>query len=322
VAEMSRYVCVDWGTSQLRAALCEFDGNESIAHETLRGPGIKAARHSVEKTLFTVIAPWIREYGELPILLSGGVGSNIGWRATKYLACPLAVAEITHHCTTFSTRGCDIVIVPGVECTNCYGVTDTMRGEELQVLGWLKAEPSRLLGMHLVCLPGTHTKWVLVEDGRISKFQTAVTGEMYALMLEHSILLAQNGASDPTISEREDGFSLGIETCREAKGVLSHVLFSARSRLLKQELSAHAAVSYLSGMLIAADVMGAVELLRPLSDHVCLVGEPALCERFSTVLQAFGLDSSIMDGNTAAMQGFSVVYRDMYQPDQNRSASA
>lgn len=316
------YVCVDWGTSRFRAALCEFSGTTNFVRDTLSGPGIKAARHSVEETLFELISAWTREHGQLPILLAGAVGSNIGWRKTPYLACPFRVQDISKHCTTFSARGSDIAIVPGLECTNSFGESDMMRGEELQILGWLHAEPSRQSGLHVVCLPGTHTKWVLIEDGRIRKFQTAVTGELYGLMLEHSILLAQNGEKEIASDTEVDAFFDGVAICRETEGSLLHSLFSVRSRLLKQRLNSDAAASYLSGMLIGADVMGALDLFGLSPDHVFLVGEPTLCERFSSALHAFGLESEAMDGNSAATQGFSVVYRDLYQPEENRSASA
>lgn len=321
MAGAERFVCVDWGTTRLRAALCEFNGNDSTVVDTLGGPGILAARHSVEVTLFEIIAPWTREYGQVPVLLSGGVGSNIGWRTTPYLPCPFAVRDLSGHCISFTTRGRDIVIVPGLECENSFGETDTMRSEELQILGWLQAEPSRSSGTFLVCLPGTHTKWALIEDGRITTFQSAVTGELYAVMRDHSILLAQNGESAGIPARSSDAFSQGVAACRKARGNLSHALFSTRSRLLKGELDADAAASYLSGILIAADVMGALELLKPSPEYVSLVGEPDLCEHFSRVLQAFGLESETMEGSRAATGGFSVVYRDLYHRE-NRSALA
>ena len=316
-----RYICVDWGLSRLRASLCEFAGGASIVQDTLSGPGIMTARHSIEDILFETVAPWMQQIGQVPILLAGGVWSNIGWRTTPYVACPFTIKELAGHCTTFTARGCDIVIVPGLECTNSFGETDTMRGEELQMLGWLQADPSKLSGVHLVCLPGTHTKWVLIEDGRIRNFQTAVTGELYALMLEHSVLLAQQREPEAVAAMDAEAFALGVAACRAAKGAVSHALFSARSRLLKQQLSADGARSYLSGMLIAADVIGALESLKPPLEPVSLVGEPALCERFSTALDAFDLETETLDGNIAATQGFSIVYQSLYQQERDRSAS-
>lgn len=319
--ELPQYVCVDWGLSRLRASLCGFNGSASVVHDKLSGPGISIARHSVKETLFEVIAPWTHRYGPVPILLAGGVGSNIGWRTTPYLACPFRLRDLSGHCTAFNTHSRDIVIVPGLECTNGFGEYDTMRGEELQLLGWLYAEPSRQSGTHLVCLPGTHTKWVLIEDGRVSQFQSAVTGELYGLIRDHSILLAQNGESASISNDNGNAFSRGVAACRQAKGNLSHVLFSARGRILSNALSADDAASYLSGLLIAADVMAALELFRPSATRVSLVGEPALCEHFANALRAFGLESETTDGNSAATQGFSILYRDLYKP-QDQSVSA
>lgn len=317
-----RYICADWGISRLRAALCEISDGQTIKRESVSGPGMMVARNTAEQTLFDVIAPWLDADDAVPILLAGTVGSNIGWRSTPYLTCPFPAEDIAVNCSTFATRGHEIVIVPGAECTNSFGAPDTMRGEELQILGWLHADPSRQRGTHLVCLPGTHTKWVLLEDSRILSFQSAVTGELYALMMEHSILLAQNGdaVSDPVASS--DAFALGVATCREARGSLAHSLFSARSRLLTRQLGSESARSYLSGLLIGADVMGAIDLLQPACDSVFLIGEPALCAHFSTALSAFGLASQTTDGNEAAITGFSVVYRNLYPHDHDRSALA
>jgi len=316
------YVCVDWGTSRLGATLCEATDDGYIGHGVLWGPGIKQARYSVEQVLFETISPWIREYGRLPILLAGMVGSNIGWRMMPYLPCPIRVDDICAQCATFEARGHDVVIVPGLECTNSFGEPDTMRGEELQALGWLHAEPSRRHGSYLVCLPGTHTKWARIEDGCMVSFQTAMTGELYALMRDHSVLLAQNGQAASATENGGDAFLEGVDACRRARGVLSHAIFSARSRLLRHKLEADAAASYLSGMLIAADVSGALELLEPSVGEIHLVGDPTLCERFATTLGVFGLPGRIMDGSVAATQGFSVLYRELFEAVPDRSVSA
>lgn len=322
MARSADYICVDWGLSRFRAALCAFADGVSLVQDTLNGPGVMSSRRAIEETLFEMIAPWTCDHGAVPILLSGGVWSNIGWRNTPYLACPFDPQNLSSHCTTFEARGRDIVIVPGLECTNSFGEADTMRSEELQILGWLQSEQSGTAGDRLMCLPGTHTKWVTIKDGRIQSFQTAVTGELYGLLSEHSILLAQNGEPAGQEIESDDAFFLGVAAGREAGGNLSHALFSTRSRQLTGELDVDGAESYLSGMLIAADVMGAIESLQPLPESVFLVGEPALCAHFSRALQAFGLKSETMDGNDAALRGFSVIFRDLYQREREQSVSA
>ena len=322
MSDVARFVCVDWGTSRLRATLCEYADGDATVRQRLSGPGIKNVRDSVEKALFDVIASWVQDYGEIPILLAGAVGSNIGWRNTPYLSCPFAVDDLPLHCTEFTARGSDIVIIPGLECTNSFGEPDTMRGEELQILGWLREDETRLQRTHLVCLPGTHTKWVTLEGGRVKSFQSAVTGELYALISEHSILLAHNVERAVDASFEDEAFALGVNACRAARGSLSHTLFSVRSRILTRQLSTGAAASFLSGVLVTADVMGALELLGEFSETIALIGEPTLCAHFASVLETFGLSSEIADGNNAATRGFSVVYRDRLLRAQQRSVSA
>ena len=103
----ARYVCVDWGISRLRASLCEIVNGENIKRASLSGPGVMAARHTAEQTLFDVILPWTKDHESMPILLAGTVGSNIGWRSTPYLACPFRVHDIVDPTVPASRIGID-----------------------------------------------------------------------------------------------------------------------------------------------------------------------------------------------------------------------
>src|SRR5206468_1917494 len=63
-----------------------------------------------------------------------------------------------------------------------------MRGEETQILGMVAAAEGFAAASRLIILPGTHSKWAIVAKGRIEAFATFLTGELYAVLKEHSIL--------------------------------------------------------------------------------------------------------------------------------------
>lgn len=303
------FVCVDWGTSRMRATLCEF--REAGLHEvdTRTGPGVHTARGRLEETLFDTIEPWIAEWGQMPLLLSGMVGSNIGWRHLPYLKCPIRPAEVAGQCLTFENRGHRVVMVPGLECVNDLGQPDVMRGEELQVLGWLAGNAMHGRGEWLVCLPGTHTKWVTVLDGCILSFRTAITGELYSLLVRHSVLLARDGGPEGESEFDMEGFLAGVDQSSARPEAILQLLFSTRSRMLRGVAPPDAAASYLSGLLIGNDCATIVGRGNAQWRNVALVGDPTLCQRFSTALGRLGVGSASLDGRQAALAGFAQVYR-------------
>lgn len=304
------FIGVDWGTSRFRATLCDYARGYPDELATRSGPGILAAKGRIEDTLFDTISPWVAEHEAAPLLLAGMVGSNIGWRELPYLKCPLFPADIADQCTAFESRGHDVVMVPGLECVNELGNPDLMRGEELQVLGWLAEDSAHRVGEQLVCLPGTHTKWVHVCDGQIVSFQTAMTGELYSLLAQHSVLLASGDTPADDAEFDADAFAAGVDIAVNTDGALSHILFSARSRMLKELITPEAAVSYLSGLLIGADVAVVIDQGGKTGHDVAIVGELELCRRFSLALRRFGARSTVLDGRQASLNGFARIFED------------
>ena len=126
-------------------------------------------------------------------MLCGMVGSNLGWALAPYADCPAGFADLARCAIQVAPQ---VWIIPGLRCAGLAGAPDVMRGEETQVLGWLAQRPERQRGRHLICHPGTHAKWVVVEDGRIVRFVTAMTGEMFAVLSKHSVLKSDAPAND------------------------------------------------------------------------------------------------------------------------------
>ncbi len=299
------FVAVDWGTTHMRAWLCE---RPDVAPETARrvnGPGIARLSRSPAATLFDAIRPWSEELGTIDLLLGGMVGSDIGWRSTPYVACPAKPADVSNAMLRFEERGHPVYIVPGIMCTNSLGQPDVMRGEETQVFGWMASDPPPAHGASWLCLPGTHTKWVRVSNGAIEAFTTALTGEMYAILRNHSVLVPDLAAVEPAFDR--DAFMLGVDSSRSSGDRLIQLLFSTRARSLGDATFAAAGASYLSGLLIGADVRSWRNNDGAGGNSVGLIGDIGLCEKYAMAIDRFGLASRTWSGDAMALAGLLAV---------------
>ncbi|MFQ3206948.1 MAG: 2-dehydro-3-deoxygalactonokinase [Glaciecola sp.] len=309
----SHFIAVDWGTSRLRAFLCNVKTDGSLKLVTRSaGLGVSKSALSFEETLMECISPWEFEYGKLPVLMAGQIGSSIGWKETPYLASPISPQELAKSCVNFQCNGYDINVIPGLSCKLENNNYDCMRGEELQILGWLQLAEQNQIGQHLVCLPGTHTKWVLVEDGKIKLFKTALTGELFDLIANHSVLIQEKA----TVFNQEAFNSGAVFTLNSETGSLIHGLFSVRSRQLFGQLSADEATSYLSGLLIGSDVraaMNATEWSLTKMDKVSVIGAPHLSSCFASVLNSQLIATEICQVTTTTLLGFNSVFQSINQ---------
>ena len=257
-------IAVDWGTSSLRCY--RLDAQGKIIESRASADGIL----SVPAGRFPdVLQRQTAGWNETPIVMSGMVGSRQGWQEAPYVQCPAGFDEIAARLVEVR-RGA--WIVPGLACRDRAGVPDVMRGEETQILG-CGAEGT-------LCLPGTHSKWVEVKNGRIERFSTFMTGEVYAVLKQHSILgrMMEEGKAD------EGAFAQGVKRAGDEGGLLHH-LFGVRTRGLMGELGAGAAASYLSGIVIGHElraqgarefgVLGTAELAALYQRAAALLGMSA-----------------------------------------------
>jgi len=302
-------VAVDWGTSYLRAYLCEIAPNQQLVRlKTVLGLGVTKVNGNFEGELFSRIQPWLNQYGPLPIMMSGQIGSSLGWHETQYIPCTTSPHHVALACYQFSARSHQLTIVPGLSCSHDNDYHDVMRGEELQVLGWLEQSEAHQQGTHLICLPGTHTKWVLVENGEIVLFKTAMTGELYDLLCNHSVLI-QSGKKSFNI----DAFQQGAKyTLQSELGSFTHGLFSVRTKQLFNELAPEYAASYLSGILIGSDVraaLNATEWQLANLDNIAIIGNDHLSEQFSQVLTMLEVSNKLYDVEQCSIAGFSKLYQ-------------
>ena len=273
---------LDWGTSRLRAML--FDGDGAVHETRSRAWGI---RHLPEGGFDAALSSICEGWPSAPVLAAGMVGSRQGWREVGYVDTPAGIDALAAGIVDVrSADGRRVGIIPGVR--DALSV-DVMRGEETQVVGALALRPE-LAGHVCLLLPGTHSKWIDVRDGRIVRLATMMTGELYAILREHSILGA--GLPGATASALDaDAFDAGVRAARDsaAAGALTK-LFSARALMLDGRLAPGAVPDYLSGLLIGEELRAGLASgwLRGDAPPL-LVGDESLCARYSRAATAFNL---------------------------------
>jgi 2-dehydro-3-deoxygalactonokinase len=296
------FIAVDWGTSNARFALCDEDGQ---ALEIRKGPGAVESRGKFAEVFDAAVADWKKAHGELSAYLCGMVGSAIGWVEAPYLAAPADLHELADAPVKIRDN---VHTLPGMRCTNPLGAPDVMRGEETQLFGALcRGEIGT--GHRIVCMPGTHTKWAAIADESLQEFLTAPTGELFAALCENTVLVRDK--TTPITHVAAD-FERGLTEAAKHPGMLLQQIFQARSLRLDKQLTPEGAASWISGLLIGADVKGALSLFaeHDASEAVLIIGAPQLTASYAQALSKFGRKSAEVDGSTAALAGLGYVYRE------------
>lgn len=278
---------VDWGSSNLRAYLFGPGGRVLEARNSEAGAAALAPE-AFEPVLAALLESWTQ--AREPVVLAGMVGRRGGWREAPYLACPADPRALARSVLPIAAAFGPCFLIPGLSTYGPNGVADVMRGEETQILG-------ARIETGTVILPGTHTKWARVVDGRIVDFATAMTGELYGLLRSRS-LLGQLAVTDAPFAAA--AFRTGALRALAAGGI-ERVLFSARADLLLGGLEPESVESYLSGMLIG----GEVAALRPMLDAPpLLIGGKSLRVRYAEVLALAGYPGAAScDGADAVARG-------------------
>ena len=229
------------------------------------------------------------------------IGSRQGWREAAYVPCPTTPAALAGAITRFTTaNGRPIAIVPGLRLVVPARDGDVMRGEETQMIGLIDREPG-FSGTAI--LPGTHSKWVRIENGVIVDFQSFITGELFALLSQKSFLRHSVAEAAGDLSVAPD-FALGVR--RTAKDGLPFLgaLFSVRARQLLAGVRSADNLAYLSGLLIGGEI-AAARTMRPLepATPVRIVGSRSLARAYHAALQSLGFETVALDGDALVLDG-------------------
>ncbi len=248
----------------------------SVLAERAADAGILNVQNGAFADALTALAgDWLAANPAMPIVASGMIGSRQGWVEVPYLDLPAAAGDVILYRHDEFER--PIHFVPGLAYRNADGVPDVMRGEETQIFG------AGVDGLYL--LPGSHSKWALVEDGRITWFATFMTGELFAALKDHTILgrMMTEGADD------DDGaFARGVKYGFASNGGLQS-LFSARTLALFGELPESGVADYLSGLLIGTEIAEARLVMQDPGNMITVIGNPDLGRRYLAALAHCGL---------------------------------
>ncbi len=286
------WLAVDWGTTNFRAWLMR----DSDVVSVINAPCglLQVENGQFEAALQTHIAPWTAEYGALPILMAGMVGSQQGWVNVPYCEGRADAQQLAKTAHTLRTHwGSQGWILPGVAGHSAVGLPEVMRGEEIQLIGLMALAPAE---NHLVILPGTHSKHATVEHNAIHHFSTFMTGELFQLLMTHSLL----GRDLPPQQPDSRAFALGVQHSG-LNAPLSQLLFSVRTLRLRGDIALTGVGNYLSGLLIGQ------ELRQCAPTPHWIIGSDALNARYQQAASLLGLVMEALSGERCFIAGMNQI---------------
>jgi 2-dehydro-3-deoxygalactonokinase len=287
---------LDWGTTRLRAWL--LDGKGKVLAERRGDDGLITAREKGFSTVLESHLGAMRAPEALPVIVCGMAGSRQGWLEAPYVDVPSPIGAILAGAARIQGERRDIRIVPGL-AQRLAEAPDVIRGEETQLAG--ARLPAK--GRQLVCMPGTHSKWVLVENGAVSGFGTWPTGELYSVLAAHSILRHSLGDSPAPVSADNPHFRRWCEMALSEDGDVLSKLFSIRAAGLLQGLGPEDAAAALSGLLIGGEIASAGRRYRPGGEPVVLIASGPLGVLYGAALGLAGHEIRPVDADEAVRAG-------------------
>ena len=289
----------DWGTSNLRLYRREAGRITGRAD----GPGIGKLAGPPMDALRAALARLGPESAPTAITLCGMAGSRTGIVEAPYALCPATAAEWAEAAVTSALDGIALRVAAGLACEDASGRPDVMRGEEAQIFGAMALLPERAEGQAVYLLPGTHSKWAEVVDGRITGFRTFLSGELFDLLSSHSTLLTPGEAGKQ--GQEDAGFAAGLERALPGDG-LAASLFATRSLQLRHGQTRRFAQGFLSGLVIG-DEIATMRRLSNLPPRITLIGAAPLCARYGRALALAGVGVDRLDGEECVMRGMELV---------------
>jgi 2-dehydro-3-deoxygalactonokinase len=299
VTDAIEWIAVDWGTSNLRAWPIDADGQAGRVIESDQGMS-RLTPDQFAPTLEHLLSGLpLREGAPTEVIICGMAGARQGWREAPYLEAPTDLVRLADGAVrpADTPARLSVSILPGV-CQRVAGEEDVMRGEETQLLGLLTLQAGF---SGTVIMPGTHNKWVAIEDGRIERFSTAMTGELFEVLSTHTVL-RHSLAGDRDGLGNESGMDAGLEAGLEAPERLTGLLFKTRAASLLAGRSAAWCAGYLSGLLIGTEVGGHRDWVAGQSS-VPLLGSARLSSIYAKALGRLGIESQLIDATQATIAG-------------------
>jgi 2-dehydro-3-deoxygalactonokinase len=300
-------IAVDWGTSQLRAWLMDARGQVVARQEAALGIS-QIPAGGFPEAWASFAGAWLSEQPHAVVLMCGMVGARQGWREAPYLPCPAGLHDLAGALMSLPDAGERAWVVPGLKVRGARHVPDVMRGEETQAMGCWHAltqqQPEASLGELRVVMPGTHSKWLRLAQGQVVEFATYMTGEIYGLLAQHSLLARM--LPQPTDDEwSPEAFEEGVLRAVQSGDSLLHSLFAVRTLALFDEMPPEERRSYLSGLLIGEELRTQLPSLQQgqrdrVAPPIAVVASPALGLRYQAALALFGVAAQPAEADVTA----------------------
>ncbi len=302
---------IDWGTSNRRAWWLNARGDVLAEHSDEQGLLATQGRFAESLQALLQAGPLWPEGGT--VLMSGMVGAASGWQEVPYMDAALPLTELARHLQPVAAAGPRSFIVPGLCFSGPDGTVDVMRGEETQLLGAMALGH----GDGWYVLPGTHSKWVLLEGSRVVDLATYMTGELFALLTQHGTLssvtrhaVAQAGQSARTNTQQKtqespQAFARGVAAA--ARSGLSNALFGCRAQVVTGRMPAGEAREYLSGVLIGAEWHDVVRRAGQAPHRIALIGSAQLAARYARVAESAGCHITTLDARSVQLAAFAAL---------------
>lgn len=296
-AKYTSHVLIDWGTSSFRLWCIDIKG--ALLFEIYEPLGMSKLSPLNYEHLLEEILLQHDIKANVPVLICGMAGAAQGWQEAKYIDLPTKLDGLSAHAIRVKTQGRDVRILPGLAQRN-ESKPDVMRGEETLLLGALVDG----LLYENYCIPGTHSKWVQIENGEVQKFQTFMTGELFALLSEHSTLSYFLDNTDEELHKHE-AFRNAVSEIEVSPELLMNSLFSIRSgALLFENEDALSSRARLSGLLIGAEL---AVIKAKQNGKIGLIAQGELSGHYSAAMNILKMDFDIINSHDLALSGLKFI---------------
>ncbi len=297
------FAAVDWGTSSFRLWLMDEAGG--VLAERRSGEGMTSAAKTGFSPVLQFHLQAVEAPADLPVIVCGMAGARQGWIEAGYVDVPALLPAVLSGAVKVPGESRAVHILPGL-AQRLADAPDVMRGEETQLLGALDGTAET--GDQVVCMPGTHSKWVRVNGESVSGFSTYMTGELFEVISKRSVLSHSLADAEPFAGNRQ-AFTEAVRTAFEAPQRLTNQLFTVRSGMLLAGLMPTDAAARLSGILIGIEIAGSLSSSSSRPGKIRLVASGRLAELYEGAFMALSLPFSTIDADEAVRAGLAAAAR-------------
>ena len=295
----AKWIAADWGTTHMRAWAIGEEDNVLAFRES--NEGMKdLQQNEFEPVLLRLIESWLDEAKVTTVMACGMVGAKQGWVETPYLKTPCIPIDNSQLTVATTSDGrIRVNLVPGVMQNK---PADIMRGEETQIAGFININPDF---NGVVCLPGTHAKWVSIKDREIKNFKTFMTGELFGVISNHTLIRHSISIK----GWNHASFEIGVHEGFKNPGSIASNLFSLRSESIVNDSDRYEARSRLSGLLLGLELNGAQSYWK--NNNVTLIGSELLSNIYYQGIEILGGQSNLFSLEAATLSGLSSAYKEI-----------